>query len=67
MLKVPYLIPFFRSFFYGTTVEYEEEIDRSAPPEYWEYALSKNDLRTYHEGRLADKLPWLKEKNNETI
>jgi hypothetical protein len=41
-----------------------EEVDRLAPPEYWECVLSENDLRQYHEGKLADMLPWLKEKNN---
>jgi hypothetical protein len=61
-LRVPYVIPFFRAFFDDTTIEEEEALDRSAPPEFWECALTKNDLRTYHEGKLADKLPWLKEE-----
>lgn len=62
-LKVPYTTPFWRAFFNsGTTQEHEEALDRSAPPEYWEAALSKNDLRTYRAGKLEEILPWLKEK-----
>lgn len=62
-LKVPYILPYFRALSCGTTVEQEEEIDRSAPPEYWEAALNSRDLENiYRKGKLPEVLPWLKGK-----
>jgi hypothetical protein len=49
--KVPYITPFFRALFTGTTEAQEIDIDRSAPDEYWTCV-----------GVDKTKLPWLKER-----
>ena len=51
ILRVPYITPFMRALFNGTTEALEIQIDRSAPDEYWVcVGVDKN------------KLPWLKEQ-----
>jgi hypothetical protein len=51
IFKVPYITPFMRALFNGTTEADEIEIDRQAPDEYWAcIGVDKN------------KLPWLKEQ-----
>ena len=35
-LKVPYITPFLRALFNGTSEEEEIEVDRNAPDAYWE-------------------------------
>lgn len=50
-LRVPYITPFIRALFNGTTEATEIEIDRQAPDEYWAcVGVDKNTL------------PWLKEQ-----
>lgn len=50
-LRVPYITPFMRALFNGTTEALEIQIDRSAPDEYWVcVGVDKN------------KLLWLKEQ-----
>lgn len=50
VFKTPYVTPFFRALFNGSTVAQEEAVDRLAPPEYWACV-----------GIDPAKLKWLKE------
>lgn len=63
ILRTPYLIPFFRSLSYRTRIEDEEELDRSAPPEYWERALNQRDYERFCRDPVA-LIPWLKKDKN---
>jgi hypothetical protein len=49
-MKVPYITPFLRALFNGTTESQEIELDRQAPDAYWAYV-----------GVDKSKLPWLEQ------